>query len=110
MSRTPEEIATRLRDWASTICTIRGDTDPSSKAKLARDAADAILALVSERDRLRLLWSEQKSQTMTLSDQERILRDEIASLRQTIARSESSRNEWIRETQERARLIQGSLE
>lgn len=110
MSRTPEEIATRLRDWASTICTIRGDTDPSSKAKLARDAADAILALVSERDRLRLLWSEQKSQTMTLSDQERILREEIASLRQTIARSQEVSVEWIRATQERARLMQGSLE
>lgn len=39
-----------------------------------------------------------------------LLREEIASLRQTIARSQEVSVEWIRATQERARLMQGSLE
>lgn len=47
------------------------------ESKLLHAAADEI-------ERLRSLWSEQKSQAMTLFDENRILREEIASLRQMI--------------------------
>lgn len=39
-----------------------------------------------------------------------LLREEIESLRQTIARSQQVSLEWIRETQNRARMIEGSIE
>jgi hypothetical protein len=39
------DIVTRLRDWASTICMVRGDDAPGSKARLALEAAELIEAL-----------------------------------------------------------------
>ena len=39
------DIVTRLRDWASTICMVRGDDVPGSKARLALEAAELIEAL-----------------------------------------------------------------
>lgn len=39
-----------------------------------------------------------------------LLRDEIESLRQTISRSQEVSLEWIRETQNRARMMDGKLE
>jgi len=72
--------------------------------------ADECNAAADEIERLRSLWSEQKSQAMTLFDENRILREEIASLRQTIERSQQVSIEWIRETQSRARIIDGKLE
>lgn len=85
--------------------------------RMFADAADEIERL---REALRIEQEElaacciDRRETQRERDEARreicLLREEIATLRQTIARSESSRNEWIRETQERARLIQGSLE
>jgi len=46
------DIVARLRDWASTICTVRNDEVPESKARLAREAADEIERLRAERDEL----------------------------------------------------------
>ena len=37
-----KDIAVRLREWSSTICTIRGDETPGSKSRMAREAADEI--------------------------------------------------------------------
>ncbi len=39
-----------------------------------------------------------------------LLREEIESLRQTISRSQEVSLEWIRETQNRARMMDGKLE
>jgi hypothetical protein len=39
------DIVTRLRDWASTICMVRGDDAPGSKARLALEAAELIETL-----------------------------------------------------------------
>lgn len=39
------DIVTRLRDWASTICMVRGDEAPGSKARLALEAAELIETL-----------------------------------------------------------------
>ena len=43
-----DDIASRLREWASTICTIRGDETPGSKSRMAREAADEIERLRDE--------------------------------------------------------------
>jgi hypothetical protein len=42
------DIVVRLRDWASTICTVRSSLPEGSKSKLARDAADEIERLRAE--------------------------------------------------------------
>lgn len=42
MSRTKADIVARLRDWAHTICTVNSHVPPSSKAQMAKDAADEI--------------------------------------------------------------------
>lgn len=48
-----DNIVTRLRDWASTICTVRNDDVPGSKSRLIRNAADEIERLRAEIERLR---------------------------------------------------------
>jgi FtsZ-binding cell division protein ZapB len=63
------DIVQRLREWASTICTIRGEVTPSSKSKMAREAADEI-------ERLRALWCEEKSKAMTFHAEVERLRAE----------------------------------
>jgi hypothetical protein len=42
------DIVARLRDFASTICSVRGDTNLDNKAVLARAAADEIERLRAE--------------------------------------------------------------
>ena len=37
-----EDITTRLRNWSATICTVRNDVTPGSKARMALSAADEI--------------------------------------------------------------------
>jgi len=51
----PDNVA-RLREWASTICTVRNDEVPGSKAKLLTQAADEIERLREERDQARRAW------------------------------------------------------
>ena len=46
-------ITQRLRDWASTICMVRTSDVPSSKARLALEAADEIERTRAERDEAR---------------------------------------------------------
>jgi hypothetical protein len=41
---------TRLRDWSKTICMVRGDETPGSKARLAIEAADLIETLRTVND------------------------------------------------------------
>lgn len=54
------DIVQRLRDWAYTICTVNSHVPPSSKAQMARDAADEIerlradlAAAIKQRDEAR---------------------------------------------------------
>lgn len=47
------DITQRLRDWASTICMIKNDHVPGSKARLALEAADEIDRARAERDAVR---------------------------------------------------------
>lgn len=47
------DITQRLRDWASTICMLKGDEVPSSKARMALEAADEIERTRAERDAVR---------------------------------------------------------
>jgi hypothetical protein len=42
------DITTELRDWAATICSIRGDATPGRKSQMVRDAADEIDRLRAE--------------------------------------------------------------
>jgi hypothetical protein len=42
------DIVERLRAWADTICTIRGEVTPGSKSRMALDAADEIERLRAE--------------------------------------------------------------
>lgn len=48
MSKPKPDIVARLRDWASTICTVNSHVPPSSKAQMAKDAADEIERLRAE--------------------------------------------------------------
>ena len=45
MSKPRPDIVQRLLDWAYTICTVNSHVPPSSKAQMARDAADEIRQL-----------------------------------------------------------------
>jgi hypothetical protein len=48
-----EDIVERLRAWASTICSIRGDATPGRKSQMVREAAAEIERLRAERDEAR---------------------------------------------------------
>jgi phage protein D len=57
------DIVQRLLDWAQTICTVNDHVPPSSKAQMARDAAEEIKRLraelakaTAERDEARRLF------------------------------------------------------
>jgi hypothetical protein len=58
------DIVERLRAWADTICTIRGEVTPGSKSRMALDAADEIdrlraeLAALKAHDPLAEMWRE----------------------------------------------------
>jgi hypothetical protein len=65
------DIVERLRAWADTICTIRGEVTPGSKSRMALDAADEIerlradlaqrtaeLAALKANDPLAEMWRE----------------------------------------------------
>jgi uncharacterized protein YjcR len=51
------DIVERLRAWADTICTIRGEVTPGSKSRMALDAADEI-----ERLRVQALGTQRRIQ------------------------------------------------
>lgn len=48
------DIVQRLLDWAHTICTVNSHVPPSSKAQMARDAAEETVRLRAEATRLLL--------------------------------------------------------
>lgn len=48
MSKPKPDIVARLRDWASTICTVNSHVPLSSKAQMAKDAAAEIERLRAE--------------------------------------------------------------
>jgi len=50
MAMSRDDIVTRLRDWSKTICMVRGDEAPGSKARLALEAAELIEALRTVND------------------------------------------------------------
>jgi hypothetical protein len=50
MAMSRDDIVTRLRDWSKTICMVRGDEAPGSKARLAIEAAELIEALRTVND------------------------------------------------------------
>ena len=89
-----DDIASRLREWASTICTIRGDETPGSKSRMAREAADEIERL---RDELSARNAYESCKTLTeLRHRIETLTAERDSARQRVCWSEAN-PEWYAE-------------
>jgi hypothetical protein len=89
------DITTELRDWAATICSIRGDATPGRKSQMVRDAADEIdrlRARLAQRDvdvaearrnadELRLLLCEMQSLVAQRTAERDALAAELAALK-----------------------------
>jgi DNA-binding transcriptional regulator YiaG len=84
---------------------------------IVREAADEIErlreALRIEQEELAACFIDRKATQRDRDEARReicLLREEVAFLRQTIARYQEVSVEWIRATQNRARMIEGSIE